>query len=49
MAPQPGRLVVNFPQAFSYVALVNTAHNLAPAKPPDKREDIMRPGNHSAA
>ena len=28
------RLVGNFPQAFSHVALVNTAHNLAHAKKP---------------
>jgi hypothetical protein len=49
MAPLPGRLVETFLRHFSHVALVNTAHNLAPAKPPDKREDIMRPGNHSAA
>jgi GH15 family glucan-1,4-alpha-glucosidase len=32
------RLVGNFPQAFSHVALVNTAHNLARAtKPSDQR------------
>jgi GH15 family glucan-1,4-alpha-glucosidase len=28
-APEPGRLVGNFPQAFSHVALVNTVHDLA--------------------
>jgi GH15 family glucan-1,4-alpha-glucosidase len=28
-APEIGRLVGNFPQAFSHIALVNTAHNLA--------------------
>jgi GH15 family glucan-1,4-alpha-glucosidase len=33
-----GRLVGNFPQAFSHVALVNTAHNLARAtKPAEQR------------
>jgi GH15 family glucan-1,4-alpha-glucosidase len=31
----PGRrLVGNFPQAFSHIALVNTAHNLARATKP---------------
>jgi GH15 family glucan-1,4-alpha-glucosidase len=29
-----GRLVGNFPQAFSHVAIVNTAHNLARAQKP---------------
>jgi GH15 family glucan-1,4-alpha-glucosidase len=29
-----GRLVGNFPQAFSHIALVNTAHNLASARKP---------------
>ena len=28
------RLVGNFPQAFSHIALVNTAHNLARAEKP---------------
>jgi GH15 family glucan-1,4-alpha-glucosidase len=32
------RLVGNFPQAFSHVALINTAHNLARAtKPAEQR------------
>jgi GH15 family glucan-1,4-alpha-glucosidase len=31
---QARRLVGNFPQAFSHIALVNTAHNLARAKKP---------------
>ena len=36
--PRTGRLVGNFPQAFSHVALINTAHNLARAtKPADQR------------
>jgi GH15 family glucan-1,4-alpha-glucosidase len=35
------RLVGNFPQAFSHIALVNTAHNLAHAKKPV----LQRPGN----
>ena len=29
--PQAGRLVGNFPQAFSHIGLVNTAMNLSPA------------------
>jgi GH15 family glucan-1,4-alpha-glucosidase len=32
--PVDGRLVGNFPQAFSHVALVNTACNLARAEGP---------------
>jgi GH15 family glucan-1,4-alpha-glucosidase len=32
--PRTGRLVGNFPQAFSHVALVNTAHNLVRAAKP---------------
>ena len=36
--PRQRRLVGNFPQAFSHVALVNTAHNLARAtKPAEQR------------
>jgi GH15 family glucan-1,4-alpha-glucosidase len=31
------RLVGNFPQAFSHVALVNTAHNLSRASKPAKQ------------
>ena len=35
-----GRLVGNFPQAFSHLALVNTAHNLSRfAKPAEQRAD----------
>jgi GH15 family glucan-1,4-alpha-glucosidase len=34
------RLVGNFPQAFSHVALVNTAHNLSRAtKPAEQRSE----------
>ena len=34
----PGAWLGNFPQAFSHVALVNTAHNLArPEKPAEQR------------
>ena len=32
--PRPRRLVGNFPQAFSHVALVNTAYNLSRAPGP---------------
>jgi GH15 family glucan-1,4-alpha-glucosidase len=32
-----GRLVGNFPQAFSHIALVNTAHNLSHAKKPTEQ------------
>ena len=32
--PQTRRLVGNFPQAFSHVGLVNTAHNLLQATGP---------------
>jgi GH15 family glucan-1,4-alpha-glucosidase len=32
--PQTRRLVGNFPQAFSHIALVNTAHNLSRSKKP---------------
>ena len=40
-----GRLVGNFPQAFSHVALVNTAHNLArPSKPAEQRAGQTEPG-----
>jgi GH15 family glucan-1,4-alpha-glucosidase len=36
--PRSGRLVGNFPQAFSHVAIVNTAHNLVhTAKPAHQR------------
>jgi GH15 family glucan-1,4-alpha-glucosidase len=32
--PEAGRLVGNFPQAFSHVGLINTAHNLAEGQGP---------------
>jgi GH15 family glucan-1,4-alpha-glucosidase len=32
--PHGGRLLGNFPQAFSHVALVNSAHNLQRASKP---------------
>jgi len=38
--PAAQRLLGNFPQAFSHVALVNTAMNLsAPAKPAEQRAE----------
>ena len=40
-----GRLVGNFPQAFSHVALINSAHNLTrPSKPAEQRASEKRPG-----
>jgi GH15 family glucan-1,4-alpha-glucosidase len=39
------RLVGNFPQAFSHIALVNTAHNLMrPSKPAEQRAGEAEPG-----
>jgi len=39
------RLVGNFPQAFSHIALVNTAHNLSrPSKPAEQRAGEAEPG-----
>ena len=41
--PRAGRMVGNFPQAFSHVALINTAHNLAQAeKPAEQRSGSTR-------
>jgi GH15 family glucan-1,4-alpha-glucosidase len=43
--PQAKRLVGNFPQAFSHIGLVNTAHNLAPGLgPADHRSEGGRQG-----
>jgi GH15 family glucan-1,4-alpha-glucosidase len=40
------RLVGNFPQAFSHIALINSTHNLArPAKPIEQRAGIATPGD----
>jgi len=40
------RLVGNFPQAFSHIALINTAHNLArPEKPAEQRAGNATPGS----
>ena len=39
------RLVGNFPQAFSHVALINTAHNLTrSSKPAEHRAGGSKPG-----
>jgi len=35
--PRSGRLLGNFPQAFSHIALINTAENLASARGPARR------------
>jgi GH15 family glucan-1,4-alpha-glucosidase len=41
--PAAGRMLGNFPQAFSHVALINTAHNLAQAeKPAEQRSGSRR-------
>ena len=41
--PVAGRMLGNFPQAFSHVALINTAHNLAQAeKPAEQRSGSRR-------
>jgi glycosyl hydrolase family 15 len=41
--PGAQRLVGNFPQAFSHIALVNTAHNIASAvKPCEQRSGNAR-------
>ncbi len=40
-----GRLVGNFPQAFSHIALVNPAHNIARvSKPAEQRAGAAEPG-----
>ena len=47
--PRTERLTGNFPQAFSHIALVNTAHNLVLAgKPPHERPE-HRPGMRMCA
>ena len=35
--PRQKRLIGNFPQAFSHISLVNTAHNLAHSEQPSKQ------------
>jgi len=42
--PQAGRLLGNFPQAFSHIGLINTAHNLATRKgPAQQRAEQVAP------
>ena len=40
--PRARRQVGNFPQAFSHVALINTAHNLSDAKKPVEKPAVQR-------
>jgi GH15 family glucan-1,4-alpha-glucosidase len=48
--PKTGRLVGNFPQAFSHIALVNTAQNLARrSKPAEQRAGRAEPGDEGAS
>ncbi len=48
--PVAGRMLGNFPQAFSHVALINTAHNLAEwTKPATQREESLRRDQSSPA
>ena len=47
--PMLGRLAGNFPQAFSHIALVNTAHNLALAGKPEVERGEHRPGMRMCA
>jgi GH15 family glucan-1,4-alpha-glucosidase len=45
--PEAGRQVGNFPQAFSHVALINTAHNLSrAAKPAEQRAEDATGAEH---
>lgn len=47
--PHTGRLVGNFPQAFSHVAMINTAHNLSRTiKPAEQRSGAMVPEGEGA-
>ena len=44
--PRLGRQVGNFPQVFSHIALINTAHNLARSdKPAEQRSGQKAPGD----
>ena len=47
--PGAGRLAGNFPQAFSHIALVNTAHNLALAERPHRERPRHEPGMRMCA
>lgn len=43
--PQAQRLVGNFPQAFSHIALINTAHNLELARKPAEQRSGHKAGS----
>jgi hypothetical protein len=45
--PRAKRQVGNFPQAFSHVALVNTAFNLTRSEGPAEQRAAPRPGKTS--
>ena len=48
--PYANRLIGNFPQAFSHLALVNSASNLAHhAKPAEQRSEVSVPGKAASA
>src|SRR5262249_54439255 len=46
--PRTGRMLGNFPQAFSHVALINTAANLSLAEGPSLQRSIASPSTSSA-
>jgi GH15 family glucan-1,4-alpha-glucosidase len=43
--PRQGRLLGNFPQAFSHIALVNTAHNLSHEEKPVEQRGAVKGGD----
>jgi GH15 family glucan-1,4-alpha-glucosidase len=47
--PATGRMTGNFPQAFSHIALVNTAHNIALANMPRHKRPRHTPGMRMCA
>jgi GH15 family glucan-1,4-alpha-glucosidase len=47
--PRAKRLTGNFPQAFSHIALVNTAHNLVLAQKPPHERPQHKPGLRTCA
>ena len=48
--PKEQRLLGNFPQAFSHIGLINTAHNLVKAKgPAQQRSEQIAPSNPEKA
>ncbi len=44
--PEAGRLVGNYPQAFTHLALVNTAFNILPHVPSPMHRRHARRGSH---